>query len=220
MDRKDIWIDFGFSGLTKWFGSPWAGEHTPVEIVVLAADWGEGAYAPTLLDDAVGLLDSPLPTRVIDILWCAAVGMEFVPDARWVDGRDWLRQIVDVCEERIRRGESRSVAHPQASAWDPELRDAVLAEVRALAPELDRATADHPYYGVPEVVPSLERVVTEVDPDLGFRLFLRVLKAYLVPISESQHLRYRELGERFEYNEFVVDDGTLQFQVEDLISHG
>ncbi|MFE7774576.1 hypothetical protein ACFU5O_11845 [Streptomyces sp. NPDC057445] len=33
---------------------------------------------------------------------------------------------------------------------------------------------------------------------------------YLVPISESQHRRYGELGERFGYNESVVDDGTLQ----------
>ncbi|MFJ3101758.1 hypothetical protein [Streptomyces sp. NPDC086835] len=208
MERKDIWIDFGFSGLTKWYGSTF--EFTPLEIVVDAADWGEGAYAPTLREDALRLLESPLPTRVIDILWCAAVRSKFVPDERWMDGRDWLRQIVDVCEERIRRDEPRSLAHPQAPAWDPELKDAVLAEVRALAPELDRATADHPYYEVPEVVPSLERVVTEVDPDLGFRLFLRVLKAYLIPISDSQHLRYRELGERFGYNEFVVDDGTLQ----------
>lgn len=83
--------------------------------------------------------------------------------------------------------------------------------MRAIAPEVERATAGHPYRRVPEVVPALERVVTEVDPDLGFRLFLRVLKAYLVPISEPQHLRYRELGERFGYNESVVDDGTLQF---------
>lgn len=209
MDRKDIWVDFGLSGLTKWYGSTF--EFTPLEILVAAADWGEGAYAPTLREDALRLLESPLPTRVIDILWCAAVRSKFVPDERWMDGRDWLRQIVDVCEERIRRDEPRSVAHPQVSAWDPELMDAVLAEVRALAPELDRATAGHPYYGVPEVVPSLERVVTEVDPDLGFRLFLRVLKAYLIPISEAQHLRYRDLGESFGYNEFVVDDGTLQF---------
>lgn len=212
MDRKDIWIDFGLSGLTKWFGSPWAGEYTPLEIVVMAADWDEGAYAPTLLDDAVTLLQSPLPTREIDILWCASVGMRFAPDERWVDGRVWLRQIVDVCEERIRRDEPRFDALPPAPVCDPELRDAVLAEVRTLAPELERATADHPYFGVPEAVPSLERVVTEVDPDLGFRLFLRVLKAYLIPISESQHLRYRELGERFGYNESVVDDGTLQFK--------
>ncbi|MCX4825395.1 hypothetical protein OG883_37200 [Streptomyces sp. NBC_01142] len=89
--------------------------------------------------------------------------------------------------------------------------NAVLTEVRTLAPELERATAGHPYQRVPEVVPALERVVTEVDPGLGFRLFLRVLKAYLVYISESQHLRYLELGERFGYNESVVDDGTLQF---------
>jgi hypothetical protein len=210
VDRKDIWVDFGFSGLTKWFGDTF--EFTPMEIAVAAADWGEGAYAPTLREDAVRLLESPLPTRAIDILWCAAVGSKFVPDRRWMDGRDWLRQIVDVCEERIRRDEPRFDAHPQVPVWEPELRDAVLAEVRALAPELERATAGHPYYGVPEVVPSLERVVTEVDPDLGFRLFLRVLKAYLVGISESQHLRYRELGERFGYNEFVVDDGTLQIR--------
>ncbi|WP_328668190.1 hypothetical protein OG905_13370 [Streptomyces sp. NBC_00322] len=213
MDRKDIWIDFGFSGLTKWFGSPWVDEHTPLEIVALAADWGEGAYAPTLLEDAVTLLESPLPTREIDILWCAAVGVRFVPEERWMDGRDWLRQIVDVCEERIRRDEPRPDALAPVTPCDPDLgdlKDAVLAEVRAIAPELEHTTADHPYYGVPEVVPALERVVTEVDPDLGFRLFLRVLKAYLVYISESQHLRYRDLGERFGYNESVVDDGTLQ----------
>ncbi|MEV6786073.1 hypothetical protein [Streptomyces sp. NPDC051098] len=208
MDRKDIWIDFGFSGLTKWFGSLF--ECTPLEIVVAAADWGEGGYAPTLREDAVRLLESPLPTRVIDILWCAAVRSKFVPDERWMDGRDWLRQIVDVCEERIRRDEPRFDPLPPPPFCDVELTDAVLAEVRAIASELERTTADHPYYGVPEVVPSLERVVTEVDPDLGFRLFLRVLKAYTVYISESQHVRYRELGERFGYNEFVVDDGTLQ----------
>ncbi|WP_031477472.1 hypothetical protein [Streptomyces bicolor] len=212
MERKDIWIDFGFSGLTKWFGSPWAGQMTPLEILVAAADWEEGAYAPTLLEDAGKLLESPLPTRVIDILWCAAVGnQEFVPDGRWIDGRDWLRQIVDVCKERIRRDDPRFDALPPALACDPELREAVLAELRAIAPELERATAGHPYRRVPDVVPALERVVIEVDPDLGFRLFLRVLKAYLIPISESQHRRYRELGERFGYNESVVDDGSLQF---------
>ncbi|QIP84852.1 hypothetical protein GLX30_13320 [Streptomyces sp. Tu 2975] len=208
MDRKDIWVDFGLSGLTKWYGSTF--EFTPLEIAVDAADWGEGAYAPTLREDALRLLESPLPTRVIDILSCAAVRSKFVPEERWMDGRDWLRQIVDVCEERIRRDEPRFAAHPPVPAWGPELRDAVLAEVRTIATELEHTTADHPYYAVPEVVPSLERVVTEVDPDLGFRLFLRVLKAYLIPISDSQHLRYRELGERFGYNEFVVDDGTLQ----------
>ncbi|HET6861068.1 MAG TPA: hypothetical protein VFH94_28720 [Streptomyces sp.] len=212
MDRKDIWIDFGFSGLTKWFGSPWAVEMTPLELLEAAADWEEGAYAPALLEDAVRLLESPLPTRVIDILWCAAVGnQEFVPGARWIDGRDWLRRIVDVCRERIRRDDPRFDGLPPVLVADRELRDAVLAEVRAIAPELERATAGHPDRRVPDVVPALERVVTEVDPDLGFRLFLRVLKSYMVSIGGSQHLRYLELGQRFGYNESVVDDGTLQF---------
>ncbi|MFJ4472096.1 hypothetical protein ACIP2X_32075 [Streptomyces sp. NPDC089424] len=210
MRRQDIWIDFGLSGLTKWFAAPWVGEVTPEELLSEAANWGDGAYAPTLLQDASRLLGSQLPTPVIDRLWCAAIGLPYDPAAVPVDGRAWLDEIVRICAARIRRDEpSFTPAPPEPITGGPS-RDAVLEEIREAEPSMLNAVeaAGHP--GGSEAVAALRRVVVEVDPDLGFRLFLRVLKAYRVPITESRYLRYHELGEDFGYHELVVDDGTLQ----------
>ncbi|GGP93326.1 hypothetical protein [Streptomyces melanogenes] len=207
-ERQDIWVDFGLSGLTKWFHGPWGGEATPREIVMAAADWGSGAYAPTLAEDALRLLQSPLPTRVIGILWYAATGGNYDLDRLGIDSRAWLHEIVDACAERIRQDDSSFTPDSPGPAPNA-LRDEVLAEIRALGPDMDAATSTHPHHPAPDVVPALEQVVTQVDADLGFRLFLRVMKAYRVPIDESRYDRYHELGERFGYNEFVVDDGDL-----------
>ncbi|WP_150259458.1 hypothetical protein [Streptomyces venezuelae] len=51
--------------------------------------------------------------------------------------------------------------------------------------------------------------MTHVDPDLGFRLLLRVLKAYQITIGASRLARYRDLGERPGYDECVVEDGGI-----------
>ncbi|MFD3939022.1 hypothetical protein ACFWSP_28985 [Streptomyces sp. NPDC058618] len=67
----------------------------------------------------------------------------------------------------------------------------------------------HEHYGVPDVVRTVEKVVVHVDPDLGFRMLLRVLKAYQIPVEASRVERYRALGERFGYDECVVDDGGI-----------
>ncbi|MDN0193764.1 hypothetical protein [Streptomyces sp. S.PNR 29] len=204
--RQDIWVDFGLSGLTKWFAGPWAGEATEEEIVAGAADWGDGAYAATLLQDAQRLLESPVPTPVIALLWRAATGLPYDPDAVRRDERAWLGDIVRICAERIRRDEPSFTPVPPEPPVDGPLREAVLEEIRQAAP----AVRDAVRAGGAEVVDALERVVVEADPDLGFRLFLRVLKAHLVPVTESRYQRYHELGERFGYHELVVDDGTLQ----------
>ncbi|MFJ7074681.1 hypothetical protein [Streptomyces sp. NPDC098781] len=205
--RQDIWVDFGLSGLTKWFAGPWAGEATSEEIVAGAADWGDGrAYAATLLEDALRLLGSPVPTRVIELLRRAAVGLPYNPDDVRQDGRAWLGDIARICTERIRRDEPSFTPVPPGPPVDGPLKEAVLEEIRAAAPAVEAAVLA----GGAEVVAALEQVVVKVDPDLGFRLFLRVLKAYLVPVTESRYQRYHELGERFGYHELVVDDGTLQ----------
>ncbi|MFF4586795.1 hypothetical protein [Streptomyces sp. NPDC001388] len=206
MRRQDIWIDFGLSGLTKWFAGPWVGEATPEEIVAGAADWGDGAYAATLLDDALRLLESSVPTRVIDLLWRAAIGLPCDGDDVRRDGRAWLGDIVRICADRIRLDQPSFTPVPPDPPADGPLEEAVLEEIRAAAPDVRHAVGA----GGAEVVGALEEVVARVDPDLGFRLFLRVLKAYLVPVAESRYLRYHELGERFGYHELVVDDGTLQ----------
>ncbi|MFE4825731.1 hypothetical protein [Streptomyces sp. NPDC056672] len=207
LQRHEIWVDFGLSGLTRWFhrlGST----GTAMEIVVGAADWGEGSFAPALLEDALRLLESPLSTRTLDILWCAATEREYTPD-RWIDGRQWLRQIAEACVERIRKDDPSFVPEPLGPAPYEGRKDTVLAEIRAVGPALDQATAEHPYQSVPDVVAALEQAVTQADPDLGFRLFLRAMKAYRVPISESRYDLYHAIGESFGYSEFVVDDGDL-----------
>ncbi|MFD5632138.1 hypothetical protein [Streptomyces sp. NPDC127072] len=208
-DRQEIWVDFGISGLSKWFHGPWSSEASETELVVAAADWGDGIYAHTLMEDARRLLDSPLEAETIDLAWGVATGRRYVA-AGDSDGRDWLRRIIGIALDRIRQDDASYAVPPLAPVRDKELTDAVLAELRAAAPDLEAAITRQDAGAATGVVPALEQVVTDVDPDLGFRLFLRGMKAYLVPVTESRYVRYHELGERFGYNEFVVDDGTLQ----------
>ncbi|MFB7931071.1 hypothetical protein ACFC4C_18405 [Streptomyces sp. NPDC056039] len=205
-ERQDIWIDFGLSGLTKWFAGPWVNEATPEEIVTGAADWGDGVYAATLVEDARRLLESPLPTRTIELLWRAAIGLPYDPDGMWLDGRAWLRDIVRIALDRMHRAEPSFAPASPVSPVDGPLKQEVLEEIREVTPTAEVAVGA----GGAEVMAALEQVVVEVDPDLGFRFFLRVLKAHLVPVTASQYERYHELGGRFGYHELVVDDGTLQ----------
>ncbi|MBD0744858.1 hypothetical protein [Streptomyces sp. CBMA152] len=203
--RQEIWIDFGLSGLTKWFHGPLSMEMSERDLVAAAADWGDGSYAPTLLEDVLRLLESPLSTEAIDMLWCAATGRSYAPDRWETGGRDWLREVARVCVERIRQDDP-AFEPGQPGPVPNGLGEDVLSEIRSVRAALEAATIRD---GIRDVVPTLEQVVTQVDPDLGFRLFLRVMKAYRVPIGETQHDRYHELGETFGYNEFVVDDGDL-----------
>lgn len=50
------------------------------------------------------------------------------------------------------------------------------------------------------VAAALRRVVALVDPDLGFRLFLRALAAPAVPLTREQFAGYAALGERIRYD--------------------
>jgi len=119
--------------------------------------------------------------------------------------KPWLEQLADVagaCRDRTFRI-SREPA-------DAGLREAVLAELDGVGPALAEAVVTSGYAApLPDLVPALRRVVVEVDPDLGFRLLLRALKAYFMPISEVRYQRLLTLGERFGYHELAVDDGNL-----------
>lgn len=93
---------------------------------------------------------------------------------------------------------------------DEETRRAVVQTIRAVAEPLQLA-AEKPPYGVPvtDLVPALERVVTEACADLGYRLFLRAVKAYFVPVPADgdTYRRFVALGERFGYPRWVVREG-------------
>ncbi|MER5870784.1 hypothetical protein [Streptomyces sp. NPDC002044] len=59
------------------------------------------------------------------------------------------------------------------------------------------------------MVPALRRVVAEVDPDLGFRLLLRVLKSYSVVIDPERVEAYRALATPLGLEKAVVDDADF-----------
>ncbi|GAA2132231.1 hypothetical protein GCM10009760_06970 [Kitasatospora kazusensis] len=194
-------FDFGLTGLTTQFHSDWTG--TPQEIIERCADSSPAAHA--ILEDVLRLLESPLPTWAITVLWQAATGREFDLAYLGIDGRDWLHQIVDVCTERVRRDDPAFVAATPPPAPNA-LTGAVLDELLAAGPALTTSTMSRDSCEVSGVVPALELVITQVSPDLGFRLFLRAMARYWVPINSVQYNRFIALGELFGYGDFHVND--------------
>ncbi|WP_405882083.1 hypothetical protein OG762_27775 [Streptomyces sp. NBC_01136] len=97
-----------------------------------------------------------------------------------------------------------------------ELTDTVLREVRETVPAVAAQAVSPHWHPVPatDVMDALEHVVTQIDPDLGFRLFLRVLNTLFVPLTQEQYDRYQAIGERFGYGEYHVSD------VEHLVEAG
>jgi hypothetical protein len=203
--RRDTSWDFGLSLLAGNAHQDWHAGVARGEIhrVVDGDEPGQspGTTAALLLEDALRLLHSPLSDETITTLWVA------VSDgALRVDGRDWLRLVADVCEERL-----RGVAPAYTPVVPPARTDGadlVLPEVRETALTVaDKAISPH-WQPVPagKVTAALEQVVSRVDPDLGFRLFLRVLRPLSVPVTPGQYGRYRAIGERFGYGEHHVDE--------------
>ncbi|MFB7666711.1 hypothetical protein ACFC1R_22635 [Kitasatospora sp. NPDC056138] len=201
--------DFGLSGLTKYFRHPVA--RNTAAGLDLAGTLTE-RYGPVYVQDILTDIQrlAPLPDEVLNTLWLAATEAYVDPVSEGYDIRTWLGRIADICVTRIRQNDPSLISAAPAPEPDPDLREAVLAEIRETAPALTEKAVTSIYAApLPDVTPALERAVTEVDPDLGFRLYLRALKAYFVPISEARYDRFISLGERFGYHELVVDDGNL-----------
>ncbi|WP_435284773.1 hypothetical protein, partial [Streptomyces koelreuteriae] len=203
--RRDTSWDFGLSRLAGNAHQDWRTDRARSEILRVAdADEPRqtpGTAAALLLEDVLRLLRSPLSDATITMLWGA------VSDAALrTDGRDWLRLVAEVCSERL-----REVAPAYIFGVPPartESVDTVLREVREMAPMVaDKAVSPH-WQPLPaaEAMAALEQVVRRADPDLGFRLYLRVLLALSVPVTPRQYERYRAIGERFGYGEYHVDE--------------
>lgn len=203
--HRHLGVDIGLSGLIKWIRYPAVDTETAgLDVVASVADRYDGAFAHQLLRDCLVLLDSPLSSREIEILWLAGTFREFDLERLGIDGRVWLRRIADVCTDRI-RSDDPSFAPAAPPVADDKAKEAVAAEVGSVGPALEEATARHAYSPLDGVVPALLRAV-DVDPDLAFRLLLRALKGYFVPISEARYERYLALGDELGLGEDVVDD--------------
>ncbi|MFD5540893.1 hypothetical protein ACFWIJ_24515 [Streptomyces sp. NPDC127079] len=216
--RRFDW-DFGFSLLAgRFHGDLWQHSYTVDEgIRGVVFDYpgpvpGSSAYA--LLQDTLRLSRSPMSDDVLSALWSGATGYGYDPRDEGAGARQWLRRVADVCAGRLREIDPEfTIGAP--SPGDPEERDAVLRELREIAPVLTRAVHDSPWYGATTspwfersntVVPALEQVVDQVDPDLGFRLLLRCVRAYDVPVTDEQYARWTALGDRFGYGREHVAD--------------
>ncbi|MFI5681633.1 RNA polymerase sigma factor [Streptomyces cellulosae] len=211
--RRDTSWDFGLSQLAGNAHQDWSTDTARREIhrVADADEPGQspGTAAALLLEDALRLLDSPLPDTTITTLWVAVSGA-----ALRIDGRDWLRLVADVCGERLR--EVAPAYTPVVPPARTEAADPVLREIRDMAPAMaDKAVSPH-WHPLPatEAVTAVEQVVGRVDPDLGFRLFLRVLRVLSVPLTRERYERYEAMGEGFGYGEHLVSEVDQLIQYE------
>nr|WSX76667.1 hypothetical protein OH826_24245 [Streptomyces sp. NBC_00899] len=197
--------DFGLTGLIGHFHDDWGFDYeTALDVVVAGASGYDSAAACDILVDAVRLTESPLASDVIMTLWLAAAARNYSPDRMGMDGREWLRAIVDVCVERVRRdGSDFSVPPPEAVSGEHAAD--VLVEIDQVAHAVTMATEREKGEEVYGVVPALRVAVRDVGPDLAFRLLLRVLYSYSVEISTARFRSYRALCERFGYGDHHLD---------------
>ncbi|MEU6055361.1 hypothetical protein ABZ829_33650 [Streptomyces xanthochromogenes] len=210
MNRYPFAFDFGFSGLTGWFYGAWQLERTALETVDDAAtdrsDEPPGSEASALRSDTVRLLESSLVTAHIATLWRAASYQG--PNTVYFggDARDWLHQIVEVCERKLNQLDVPVASTPR-NTGPREKTEQVLREILCVREKLTSPT-DSTRHMDPTgaVAEALEEVVSTVDDDLGFRLFLRVLNTYRIPLSQDQYTRFQGLSEYFGYGEFHVHD--------------
>jgi hypothetical protein len=195
--------DFGLTGLAEILCS--LGRRSDradaLEVVAWLADQSDGEEAVELGEDARRLLASSLPDEILHTVWLAAVGQWFDPADHGMDSRAWLEEISELSTERLRKDVRSYAPPPVQPGRDEELRRSVAAEIRVLAPALDRADAPS------DLAACLEQVVSRADADLGFRLFLRVLKVRSVRIEKEVYDRFLGLGERFGLPAAVVHDG-------------
>ncbi|MGV9248661.1 hypothetical protein [Streptomyces sp. NPDC003710] len=140
------------------------------------------------LDTALGL-PGPLVYDGLNVLWPP------IDTARRDASDDWTAS--------VRETDAAFVPLPPRPVTDAGLRLRALEQINAVADGLERAATAR---SLPDLVPTLEQVVTEACADLGFRLFLRAMKEYFVAIDENRCDAFTALGESFGYPEFLVDD--------------
>ncbi|MCX4825394.1 hypothetical protein OG883_37195 [Streptomyces sp. NBC_01142] len=137
--HRHLGADIGLSGLIKWIRYPRVNsEAAGLDVVTSVADRFDGAFAHQLLQDCLVLLDSPLSSRDIEILWLAGTFREFDLERLGIDGRVWLRRIADICIDRIRRDDLSFTPAAAATVVDEAMREAVRAEVRSVGPAWSR----------------------------------------------------------------------------------
>ncbi|WP_406082198.1 hypothetical protein OG468_32780 [Streptomyces zaomyceticus] len=199
----DYAADFGLSGLAGTLcARATLRLDEPVVLCIAESEAEDDDYR--LGADVRLLLDSALPEEALHTVWLAAVRRCFDPAEEGTDTRAWLDRIAELCPPRAPERdpyEEKSLEASRPVVPEEELRTAVAAEIEAASAGLELRVA------VPGAVPALHRVVREVDADLGFRLFLRALKAYSVPVEADTFDRLLAIGDLLAYPWAAVQEG-------------
>lgn len=219
--RQGVTGDFGLSRLAGLFTAGWH-FRTPRAAVENAVTYDgyerpPGSEAAILWEDTRRMLDSGLSDDTLTVLWLAATNRGYNIDECGVGGREWLEQVVDVCEEHLTAVAPAYFPAASAIHTGTDTGEAVLREIRDTAP-LAAGKAISPAFLPLEataVMGALEQVVAQVDPDLGFRLFLRTLEALRLPLTEARYARYETLSNRFRYG-----GDHLLFSIDHLVRRG
>lgn len=171
----------------------------------LAVGEFDRSRAVQLGQDVQRLLRSPLPEDTIRAVWLGATHGLFDPAEYGISVRTWLQRAEEAWLARVRQDDPAFVPPSPQPVADEELGRAVLQVIHAAAEPLSHAAQDPPFgASVTGLVPALERVVIEACADLGYRLFLRAMKAYQVPADRPILVA---LGKRFGYPYWVVREG-------------
>ncbi|MGW5304630.1 hypothetical protein ACWERF_11905 [Streptomyces griseoluteus] len=193
-------------------------ERGPVSTMVMVAGRSVTDLEPPaslqLGRDTRRLLESAVSDETIRTAWIGSTDHAFDPRREGVDARVWLEMLYSAwlaAEVRQQPGFVPPAADPVTSEAS---RVAVLRAMGPFAASLTRAHAEGEQFNempLPHLVPALERVVSEVCADLGFRLFLRALKRYVLPVDGASLAAFVALGEQFGHPEFLVEEGLQQF---------
>lgn len=186
--------------------------HGPVEAMVRITERSVGeldrAAASQLGRDVRRLLDAPLPDATLRTVWLGATDNVFDPARDGVSSRTWLLRVEEAWLSAERHRDAYFVPPPPDAVTDAGLRAVVVQTIHSAAGALTDATENRTYpLPLHGLVPALEQVVRSSCADLGFRLFLRALKASFVAVDETRHASLVTLAERLGRPPALVDHG-------------
>lgn len=201
---------FGLTDLGQAFHAHWRSDGGDVEVLTTYITGNPAWLAESILLDTLRLETADLPMWQIEALWSVAAYPFHDLRGEGHDGRDWLRRIIRLCQDRLHTDGCATEESAPPSPYG-HLTGEVLDEILRASQAITAGSLEG--YGgyVPGIVPALNEVANKACPDLAFRLLLRALDKVGPHISREQYDRYIALGKRFAYGEDVV--GTYDYLV-------
>ncbi|MFG3001649.1 hypothetical protein [Streptomyces sp. NPDC048340] len=201
---------FGLTNLGQAFHAHWRSDGSDVEVLTGYITRNPAWLAESILLDTLRLEIAGLPMWQIEALWSVAAYPFHDLRREGHDGRDWLRRIIRLCQDRLHT-DGRATEESAPPSPYGHLTGAVLDEILLASQGITEGSLRWPGTYVPGIVPTLNDVAAKTCPDLAFRLLLRALDKVGPHIPREQYDRYIALGKHFSYGEDVV--GTYDYLV-------